>query len=1247
MGRNSKSKPKARPAQRGSQARPSDPLQKLKCSQHYSHAKMLELNQKRLQIRWYSKSITCMPCVLELKITLARRYDYGDSWVCLECLLMLCGGGGFSPEGHVRAHHKEEPEHRWFANYKNPDELYCRECNQEVPLKVFKYRPAKSAEASTELEPITDQLNLKDDDDGGLGPNTNTFDLKDDDGLDKKDVVTQQMKPVGVEGKGSSSPSSTHSEDITKEDVANTFELKDDDGLDKKDVVTQQMKPVEVEGKGSSSPSSTHSEDITKEDVANTFDLKDDDGLDKKDVVTQQMKPVEAEGKGSSSPSSTHSEDITKEDVANTFDLKDDDGLDKKDVVTQQMKPVEAEGKGSSSPSSTHSEDITKEDVAKYNVIRGLPNPGNTCFFNAMLQCLLALDPLRSIMMGQNVCKGPIAALFKELFVDTSPSSNAKGYLDQRKLFASVCSKWPQFSTGGMEDAVELIQCFLDGLDEEEDEARQPSMGASKKVAIINSIFAGEECSALTSTECVHSSKGQRQETRIFCLPIPDRKLPAVASRSNKADAEAHDGDKPVSVEDCFSLYTEEELVSDWVCDSCTDAANTERVVELGGDDNQNNQKQGKTKVFRAARKRMIITRAPNVMVISLMRQKKVPNPAGYDKLEGHVSFKETLNMQPYIDKRFDENDNNTYRLVGVAQHIGVREAGHYIVYCSNHDAQSSANVTCEESRLANLLPTLPNLDGDSIRPPMDDLVPWAEQRNPSRDKRREQVADKKNATLLPMFWEFLDEQLRFDRFTLSGETMPYYRFQLWGMLVRGSGSRELPILYSHLLSRSKDLAMGVCNGGERLRVKLTEIARKYMLELVTSLSMVVTDSTRNLMQQLELRFLEMPTKHEELTESLGAALLREMDVYGHVGDQIMIPLPDKCAVIQGLTEHVISKHRDGYSWEGDFGIEDVDVYDGKVVITKSPKLFEILPQISPEMVTAMEKDFDSIAIKVLKKKFTHSDIYVPYLLPFHRFLSGMERYAKWWSDRVMTKDLRELILHFPFYKPLRARMNLLVGIFDAWRSFDGKDMSTLIKKILERAPHASAWLDEMKNVENQIILDVFCYKDKNLSYYEEKLHFMVELFRHLAVHGTEKSFEYQYDGSRKQMVQTLDELEVGGAYYLEGVVVEALTALLEESAMKDIYINCQVLFDLQAGVCLGVLQELQFPISKLNQQSFMEEKDVAEPSCRLLLKLVDILVSHELSAALSPQALPGAFPLRPRQFPMIAVLKINNITEL
>ena len=126
-----------------------------------------------------------------------------------------------------------------------------------------------------------------------------------------------------------------------------------------------------------------------------------------------------------------------------------------------------------------------------------------------------------------------------------------------------------------------------------------------------------------------------------------------------------------------------------------------------------------------------------------------------------------------------------------------------------------------------------------------------------------------------------------------------------------------------------------------------------------------------------------------------------------------------------------------------------MDAYDGKVVITKSPKLFDIQPEISPEMVTAMEKDFKSIATKVVQK-FMQSQIYVPYFSPFHAFLSGMGLYATWWSDRLKTKNLRELILHYPFLKPSRAHLNLLVGIFDAWRSFDQNDTSPLFKKILK-----------------------------------------------------------------------------------------------------------------------------------------------------------------------------------------------------
>lgn len=73
-----------------------------------------------------------------------------------------------------------------------------------------------------------------------------------------------------------------------------------------------------------------------------------------------------------------------------------------------------------------------------------------------------------------------------------------------------------------------------------------------------------------------------------------------------------------------------------------------------------------------------------------------------------------------------------------------------------------------------------------------------------------------------------------------------------------------------------------------------------------------------------------------------------------------------------------------------------MDVYDAKVVISRSPKLFEIHPKISHEMVVAMEKDFGKIVIEVLNK-FRRRMTHVPYLKPFRILLSNIRRYATWW----------------------------------------------------------------------------------------------------------------------------------------------------------------------------------------------------------------------------------------------------------
>ncbi|KAK3133767.1 hypothetical protein QOZ80_6AG0540750 [Eleusine coracana subsp. coracana] len=170
------------------------------------------------------------------------------------------------------------------------------------------------------------------------------------------------------------------------------------------------------------------------------------------------------------------------------------------------------------------------------NVIKGLPNLGNTCFFNAVMQNLLALDGLRRRMLGSDVPTGPLSMSLKKLFVDTSASNDTGGTLSPKNLFSSICSKYPQFRGYQMQDSHELLRCFLDGLRTEETEAWKLAEDASDAgvPTIIDSIFAGQLSSTVSSTECSHSSVKHDQFLDLS-LPVPSRRPPAKSVASPPA----------------------------------------------------------------------------------------------------------------------------------------------------------------------------------------------------------------------------------------------------------------------------------------------------------------------------------------------------------------------------------------------------------------------------------------------------------------------------------------------------------------------------------------------------------------------------------------------------------------------------------------------------------------------------------------------------------------------------------------
>uniref|UniRef100_A0A0D9XFD7 Uncharacterized protein n=1 Tax=Leersia perrieri TaxID=77586 RepID=A0A0D9XFD7_9ORYZ len=179
-------------------------------------------------------------------------------------------------------------------------------------------------------------------------------------------------------------------------------------------------------------------------------------------------------------------------------------------------------------------------DIGLFNlhgsVIRGLPNLGNTCFFNAVMQSLLALDRLRNKMLGPDVPTGALLMSLKKLFIETSASNDVGGALSPKNLFSNICSKYPQFRGYQMQDSHELLRCFLDGLHTEEIEARkladEPSSAGVP--TIVDSIFGGQLSSTVSSTECTHNSVKHDQFLDLS-LPVPSRRPPAKSVSSPPA----------------------------------------------------------------------------------------------------------------------------------------------------------------------------------------------------------------------------------------------------------------------------------------------------------------------------------------------------------------------------------------------------------------------------------------------------------------------------------------------------------------------------------------------------------------------------------------------------------------------------------------------------------------------------------------------------------------------------------------
>lgn len=321
--------------------------------------------------------------------------------------------------------------------------------------------------------------------------------------------------------------------------------------------------------------------------------------------------------------------------------------------------------------------------------LTGLKNMGNTCYMNATLQCLSNIRPLRHYFLHgryqtainlENRMGGTLATQFALLLHDLwkesrkiSPSWLGFGDrrqstpADARKLKQAM-ERWaPQFQGYRQEDSQEFLRFLLDGLHEDLNRitVRPPYVELKdiegetdhekgnrwwrnyleRNDSLITELFCGQLKSAVRCLSCGYTSTSFDPFLDVS-LPIPqnDDLFSSVSGRGK-------------TLAQCFEKFEQEELL-----------------------EGSNQVYCSKCKSHQAVRKRISFYRFPAVLVVHLKRFSSLSR-----KVLDDVWFPtEDMDLSAHVDsesKRYIHQPSPVYDLLGIVNHFGASNGGHYTCY--------------------------------------------------------------------------------------------------------------------------------------------------------------------------------------------------------------------------------------------------------------------------------------------------------------------------------------------------------------------------------------------------------------------------------------------------------------------------------------------------------------------------------------------------------------------------------------
>ncbi|XVF04460.1 hypothetical protein REPUB_Repub05bG0085200 [Reevesia pubescens] len=270
---------------------------------------------------------------------------------------------------------------------------------------------------------------------------------------------------------------------------------------------------------------------------------------------------------------------------------------------------------------------------------RGLLNCGNSCYANAVLQCLTCTKPLNIYLLHgshSRACYGKDWCLMCELEQHVMLLRESGGPLSPSRILSHIRSLNCQMGDGSQEDAHEFLRLLVASMQS----ICLERLGGEHKVD-----------PRLQETTFIQHTFGGRLRSKVKCLRC------------------SHESER---YENIMDLTLE---IYGWV-ESLEDALTQFTTPE--DLDGENMYRCGRCASYVRARKQLCIHEAPNILTIVLKRFQE----GKYGKLNKCITFPDLLDMVPFMTGMGDIPP--LYKLYAVVVHLDTLNAsfsGHYVSY--------------------------------------------------------------------------------------------------------------------------------------------------------------------------------------------------------------------------------------------------------------------------------------------------------------------------------------------------------------------------------------------------------------------------------------------------------------------------------------------------------------------------------------------------------------------------------------